>query len=80
VLRHLGPGDWFGELALLHDVPRTASVRSLSEARFVLLSREAFLAAVTGFARSVEVADRHAERYRDLDDDRDGDLDEGLGA
>lgn len=76
VLRELGPGDWFGELALLHDVPRTASVRSLSQATFVVLSREAFLSAVTGFAPSVEVADRHAERYLDLSTD----LDEDLGA
>jgi MFS family permease len=73
LLRELGPGDWFGELALLRGVARTASVRSTTACTFVVLSREAFLGAVTGFARSVEAADAHAERYVDLpevEDDR----------
>ncbi len=76
LLRELGPGDWFGELALLRGVPRTASVRSLSEATLVVLGREAFLRAVTGVTRSAEVAAGHAARYTDLR----GELDEDHGA
>ena len=76
LLRELGPGDWFGELALLRGVARTASVRSTTACTFVVLSRDAFLGAVTGFTRSVEAADAHAERYLDLSTD----LDEDLGA
>ncbi len=39
-------GDSFGERALLRDVPRMATVRSLSPMRLLALSRENFLAAV----------------------------------
>jgi CRP-like cAMP-binding protein len=52
----LGPGDVFGEIALLHDVPRTASVRSTAESRLQTLAREDFLAAVTGHPGSAAEA------------------------
>jgi cAMP-dependent protein kinase regulator len=38
----LGAGELFGELALLHDEPRTASVRALTPAVCYTLSREDF--------------------------------------
>jgi MFS family permease len=52
----LGAGDVFGEIALLHDVPRTASVRSTSAARLQTLARDDFLAAVTGHPGSAAEA------------------------
>ena len=63
-VRELGSGDWFGEIALLRDVPRTASVTSLTDLSLWVLDRRSFLTAVTGAPYAVELADEHIrERY-----------------
>ncbi len=54
--RNEGPGESFGEIALLHDVPRTATVRSTEPTRLLALKREQFLFAVTGHRRSGQIA------------------------
>ncbi len=57
-VRQMAAGDSFGEIALLRDVPRTASVIALEPVEAVALQREAFLTAVTGDWQSHRAADR----------------------
>ena len=53
VVRALGPGDGFGEIALLSQRPRTASVVVRDAMEGYRLLRPAFLEAVTGNAHAV---------------------------
>ena len=55
--RRLGPGEGFGEIALLREVPRTATVTAIGEVRLAGIDQEHFLAAVTGDRRSAATAD-----------------------
>lgn len=56
-LQRLGPGSGVGEISLLRDVPRTASVRAVGHVAAYSLGRGAFLAAITGGSTARLAAD-----------------------
>lgn len=58
-----GAGDSFGELALLRDAPRSATVTATSPSIVLVVDRDDFLETVTGHPRSVGAADAAADGY-----------------
>ena len=65
----LGPADSAGEIALLCDVPRTATIVATQPVELYALTREDFLAAVTSHEASARAADALVEsRLTGLED------------
>jgi CRP-like cAMP-binding protein len=58
----VGPGEGFGEIALLRDVPRTATVKTTESSEVFALDRETFLGAVSSSRRSFAAADEAVNR------------------
>ena len=58
----LGPADGFGEIALLHDVARTATVRAATDLTVRSIDRPHFLMTVNGYASSATVASTRCRR------------------
>lgn len=61
--RHQGPGESFGEIALLHRSLRTATVRAVEPTKLYSLDREPFLVSVLGYADSEAAAHEVSERF-----------------
>ena len=57
----LGPGGYVGEIALLRDVPRTATVTASSDVRLLTLERDVFLRTLTGHEPTRAAAHSAAE-------------------
>ena len=47
-VRRLGPGQSFGEVALLRAVPHTATVRAITDVDLLCIGQELFVASITG--------------------------------
>ena len=69
MVRTIGGGGYVGEIALLRGIPRTASVRAVTEVRAFELDSPSFIAAVTGDRDATLSADRViAGRLANADD------------
>jgi MFS family permease len=64
-IAEVGPGELVGEIALLRDVPRTATVRALTEMDLRLLDTDRFLLVVTGWQSSRAVTSEHVDQLLD---------------
>ena len=59
----LGPGESFGEIALLRSVPRTATVRAVEDADLAVVTGPRFVAAVTGFSGTASAAEQVVSQH-----------------
>jgi hypothetical protein len=65
VVAQVGPGELVGEIALLRQVPRTATVRALTDMRLRLLDADRFLLVATGWQSSKDATDDHVDELLD---------------
>ncbi len=67
-VKTLRRGDGFGEIALIEDVPRTATVTAVSDAELFSLTKEPFILALTGHAPAARAAnDMVSQRLGELE-------------
>ena len=64
-IQELGRGDGFGEIALVRDVPRSATVRAHTDSVLLAVDRDPFLTATTGHAPTGERASKIVIGYLD---------------
>jgi hypothetical protein len=69
-VRELGPGDAFGEIALLRNVPRTATVEAVTPVSLYTLDRAVFLTALGAESVARHVADDLAAEHLAADERR----------
>jgi serine/threonine-protein kinase len=68
VLRTMGPGDVFGEMAVLSDVPRTATVEALEDVTALVITRAALEEGIGLDSWVGTLVKALARRFRELDE------------
>jgi hypothetical protein len=61
LVRTMGRGDGFGEIALIHDVPRTATVRARTPLELYTLDRRHFVFTISGYGSSERASESVVE-------------------
>ena len=72
VLRQMGPGDVFGELALLSSRPRSASVAAVEDLEALVVTREVFEREVHADSWVVSLLRTLVSRFRELEQELEG--------
>jgi serine/threonine-protein kinase len=72
VLRQMGPGDVFGELALLSSRPRSASVAAVEDLEAFVVTREVFEREVHADSWVVSLLRTLVSRFRELEQELEG--------
>jgi hypothetical protein len=62
LVKRLGRGDCFGEIALIQNAPRMATVTARTECRLDVLDKESFVTVVTGHSQSASALDDLVQR------------------
>lgn len=62
VIAHLKPGDFFGEIALLRDIPRTATVHAQSDLTLYVLHKTDFIPIINAYKKSLIEAESTIDR------------------
>ena len=61
IVFHYKEGDYFGELALLHDIERQANIKCLTNVKLVSIGRDSFMR-ILGSLK--EILERNEKRYK----------------
>ncbi len=66
-LDHISSGGAFGEMALIDDAPRSATIRTVTTCRFLILHKQEFKETAMEFPRiSLQICSELSQRIRDL--------------
>lgn len=65
LVKKLGSGAHFGEVALIYNTNRTATVRALNYANIAVLNKEDFLVVCHKFPKAMDLFRRAASKYHD---------------
>ena len=69
IIATLGPGDYFGEVALIDDAERSASVMTLEDSSFMIISKDAFKSALAQYPEiAISLIKEFTHRFRTMTD------------